>query len=474
MSKSIHFLAIAFSLVAGCTEPTGTSTSSSSGGGGQGGGGGGGSGGAPTCADIFCAGPGQYCEAGACVTDCRKVNSQPCEIASMVCSASGTTPGQCVDPMGPCVTTSEPEPCGTKICGPGSACDGNGHCYPRVPCADVACDAKGCWGTACACTRDKPCAPAPLGMPGEAGTLHDDAFRKGLVDLEFAPDCSAWGATLISGPDFLREMSPTGTPTSHPSITNLNMGEVSVLQQITIPKIAEDRPDQIEKPTGPKSGAVDLEVAATYICCASCGCQLDSVPQGAIRYDAATNTLPLVIPSKTFTTGVGPFGGTVIDTGPAGLSHGMDRVLYVGNIDVNGDYYRIDLVTQQKTLVTTFASRVYASTPFDAVTMLVALESGEIRLLRILDGTSTEWAISDQFVTGMVRDFFDGSVYVAQRDGAILRYGWTGGAGQPFQMVNGASRISIAPDGYLYALEIPAPFADHTPTIVRFQLPETR
>jgi hypothetical protein len=117
---------------------------------------------------------------------------------------------------------------------------------------------------------------------------------------------------------------------------------------------------------------------------------------------------------------------------------------------------------------------VYASVPFDAVTMLVALESGEIRLLRILDGTSTEWAISDQFVIGMVRDFFDGSVYVARRDGTILRYGSEGGVGQPFQTVNGASRISVAPDGYLYALEIPAPFADQTPTIVRFQLPDTR
>jgi hypothetical protein len=230
---------------------------------------------------------------------------------------------------------------------------------------------------------------------------------------------------------------------------------------------------QKAKPTGTHSGIVDLEVAATYICCASCGCQLDSVPQGAIRFDPMTNTLPLVIPSKTFTTGMGPFGGTTIDTGPAGLSYGMDRVLYVGNIDTNGDYYRVDLVTQQKSLVTTFAARVYASTPFDAATMLVALEGGELRLLRLWDATSTVWATSDQPVTGMVRDFFDGSVYLARRDGTILRYS-SAGVGEPFQMVNGASRISVAPDGFLYALEIPAPYADVVPTVVRFQLPDMR
>lgn len=315
--------------------------------------------------------------------------------------------------------------------------------------------------------------PAPLGMPGEMATLQDNTFRSGLVDLEFAPDCSAWGATLISGPDYLRTIAPDGTITSHPSITNLNMGEISILQQIAIPKFAPNSTEQKAKPTGPRSGGVELEVAATYICCASCNCQLDSVPQGAIRFDPATKELPLVIPSQTITTGTGPFGGSVIDTGPAGLSHGMDRVLYVGNIDANGDYHRIDLVTQQKNLVTTFAARVYASTPFDAVTMLVALEGGELRLLRIVDGTSSIWAMSDQPVTGMVRDFFDGHVYIARRDGTILRYS-SNGVGEPFQTVNGASRISIAPDGFLYALQIPAPYYDHVPTVVRFQLPDTR
>jgi hypothetical protein len=308
------------------------------------------------------------------------------------------------------------------------------------------------------------CSPAPLGAPGEAGTLHDDTFRGGLVDLEFDPECGAWGVTLISGPDYLRSISPGGAVTAYPSITNLNMGEVSVLQQITVPELRRSL-----LPAPPDT----LEVAATYICCASCGCQLDSIPQGAIRLEPMTGELPLVIPSATITTGNGPFGGAVIDTGPAGLSYGTDRVLYAGNIDANGDYHRVDLVTQEKQLVTTFAARVHASTPFDAVTMLVALEGGELTLLRITDGSSAAWGASDQPVTGMVRDFFDGSVYVARRDGTILHYDGDG-ASAAFESTAGAARISIAPDGYLYALVIPAPYYDHVPTVVRFKLPDTR
>src|SRR4029078_9728598 len=96
--------------------------------------------------------------------------------------------------------------------------------------------------------------------------------------------------------------------------------------------------------------------------------------------------------------------------------------LYVGNVNVNGDYYRLDLGTAIESQITTFPARVYASTPFDAITMLVALEGGEIDLLRLTDGTSIKWATSDQPVTGLVRDFFDGAVYVARLDNAIWRY----------------------------------------------------
>lgn len=331
-----------------------------------------------------------------------------------------------------------------------------------------ACDPVECGGVCDGdvCTRTIGCSPAPVGLPGDIGSLQDPAFLAGLVDLEFDPDCTAWGATLISGTDYLRSISPDGMATSYPGVTNLNMGEVSVLQDFTVPR------------SGHQAGAnppppPDLEVALSYICCSACGCQLDSTPQGVSRFDPLTSMLPLVIASMTFTDGSGPFGSGVIDTGPAGLSYGTDRVLYVGNVDVNGDYYRLDLATSKKELFTTFASRVYASAPFDDLSMLVALEGGEIRLLSLADATSSVFATSDQPVTGMIRDFFDGSVYVARRDSQIWKYA-ADGSGALAWTAKGSPRLSIAPDGYLYAIEIPAKIADATAEIERWQLPLTK
>jgi hypothetical protein len=398
-----------------------------------------------------------------CTLDCRPEGANPCPTGT-VCDASDASPGKCVDPAAACVTTSAPEPCGAKVCGPGSACDGNGKCYPRVPCASVSCTGAGCYGTSCACARPAGCDPAPLGAPGDKGTLHDDAFRKGLVDLEFDPNCTAWGVTLVSGPDYLRSVAPDGTVASISGVSNLNMGEVSVLQRLSVPT-SGSLPRPFDVP--------GLDVSLTYICCAACGCQLSSTPQGVAHLDPASSQIPLVIPSKTFTTGVGPFGAGVFDTGPAGLSYGTDRVLYVGNVDVNGDYYRLDLASTTQSLVTTFTKRVHASTPYDAIHMLVALEGGEIRLLRVTDGSSISWATSDQPVTGMVRDFFDGSVYVARRDGAIWAYDGAGN-GALYQTAANPSRIAVAPNGWLYALQVSPPFADQTPTVARWQLPVTR
>jgi hypothetical protein len=432
-----------------------TSSSTSTGAGGTGGA-------APSCPADGCP-AGQACVSGACVADCRLPGATACA-AGTVCDASDASPGKCVDPGAACVTTSAPEKCGAKVCGPGSACDGAGKCYPRVPCASVVCDAAGCYGADCACTRATTCAPAPLGTPGAAGTLHDDAFRKGLVDLEFDPTCTAWGVTLVSGPDYLRSIAPDGTVASIAGVTNLNMGEVSVLQRLAIPT-SGTLPKPLDVP--------GLDVSLTYICCAQCGCQLGSTPQGAARLDPMSKQIPMVIPSQKLTSGNGPFGAGVFDTGPAGLSYGTDRVLYLGNVNANGDYYRLDLETKTQALVTTFAARVHAAASFDAITMLIALEGGELRLLRVTDGVSTLFATSDSPVTALVRDFFDGAVYVARRDGAIWKYD-AAGQGAAFQTAANPARIAIAPDGYLYALEIPPPFADVTPTIARWQLPSTR
>lgn len=330
------------------------------------------------------------------------------------------------------------------------------------------CDPIACGGVCDGdvCTRSVSCSPAPLGMPGEPGTLQDPSFLKSLVDLEFDPDCNAWGVTIISGPDYLRSISPDGTVTAYPGVTNLNMGEVSVLQDYSIAKSIH--PASPAPPPSP-----DLEVALTYVCCSSCGCQLSSTPQGVSHFDPKTSQLPLVIPSMTFTDGAGPFGSVYLDTGPAGLTYGTDRVLYVGNVDSNGDYYRLDLATNDKTLFTTFASRVYASAPFDDKHMLVALEGGEIRIVDLTNATSGVFTTSDEAVTGMVRDFFEGSVYVARRDGQIWKYS-EDGKGTLAWTAQNHPRLSIAPDGYLYAIGITDAVADVAPTLERWQLPTTK
>lgn len=452
-------------LACGDGDTQGSGASSSSGDTTSSGGSGGSGGAAPTCETVPCTGPGEICEAAACVVNCTATGAVPCA-GDTVCDASNASPGQCVAPGSPCLTTSAPEACGDRVCGPGSVCGGDGLCYPRVPCQDVACDSGGCWGILCACTREIGCAPAPLGAPGEVGTLHDDGFRGGLSDLEFDPECNAWGVTLISGPDYLRSISPAGAVSTYSGVTNLNMGEVSVLQNVVVPRSGHG--------VGPKPPPPDdLEVSLTYICCSACGCQLGSTPQGVSHFEPMTSTLPLVIASQTFTDGSGPFGSGVIDTGPAGLTYGTDRVLYVGNVDVNGDYHRLDLATDQSTVVTTFAARVYASAPFDALSMLVALEGGEIRLLRLSDATSTAWATSDSPVTGLVRDFFDGAVYVARKDGGIWKYD-EAGRGALAWTAKASARLAIAPDGYLYAIEINLPIASAAPTIARWELPTTR
>jgi hypothetical protein len=351
-------LACAFFLLACGGDDTatgggGTTSTTPAGGGGQGGE----AGGKPTCADVLCSGPGEICQDGECLVDCRRTGSQPCP-DDTYCDASDASPGQCVGLGSPCLTTSGPQPCGDRVCGPGSICDGAGQCYPRVPCQNVDCDDGSCWGTACACERAIGCSPAPVGMPDETGTLHDPAFRGGLIDLEIDPLCNVWGVTMLSGPDYLRSIAPDGTVSTYPGVTNLNMGEVAALQHIVVPKSATTTFDPPQPPPPD-----DIDLALTYICCSACGCQLSSTPQGVSHFDPDTGELPLVIPSQTFTDGAGPFGVYFIDTGPAGLSYGTNRVLYVGNVDENGDYHRLDLATNEKTVVTTFPSRVYASMP---------------------------------------------------------------------------------------------------------------
>ena len=81
--------------------------------------------------------------------------------------------------------------------------------------------------------------------------------------------------------------------------------------------------------------------------------------------------------------------------------------------------------------------------------------------------------LSGNPVTGLVRDFVDGSVYIATFGGEILKYDALGSP-ELFATAKHPARISIAPNGFLYAIERPPPYYDHMPVIERWELPKTR
>jgi len=297
-----------------------------------------------------------------------------------------------------------------------------------------------------------------LGTLDETGTLNDFTFTGGMFDLDFDPSCNAYGVTMISGTDYLRKITPAGVITEWAGVTNLNMGEVAALQGVN-----------------GTFGGTSEDVALSYICCASCGCIISgqgSSPQGVALLDNMAGTLPMQIPSSTFTGGTGPFGNSKVDTGPYGLSWGLDHVLYVGNVDKNGEYYALDLKTQSKTLLQTFTSRVHASAPFDKFRMLVALEGGEVLLVPIAGqlGSATSLMTLPTHATSLVRDSWSGRVYAELADMSIVSFAADGTNLTTFQTAPAKGRITIAPDGYLYHLTLGYPTLAE---IVRWPLPNT-
>lgn len=420
-----------------------------------------------------CTLPGTVCINGSCASDCREPGAVPCASGD-VCDVGSEHPGQCVTPGTGCVISSAPEACSkgdggsSATCGPGSRCDGAGECYAALPCKGVTCKGGTCWGTDCACTRPTPaCAPAPLGKLGDAGTLNDPKFIKcgslsscdgGIFDLDFDQKCGAWGVTMISGTDYLRHIDASGVVKEYAGVTNLNMGEVAAIQG----------------DNGVFGGGLN-DVALTYICCATCGCILSGSggnPQGVAALDPANGTLPMKIPTTKFSTGAGPFGNPSVDTGPYGLSWGLDRILYVGNVQANGDYHALDLSTSSSQVVATFGKRVLASAPFDKARMLVGLEGGEVMLTPVLGGAGAPKTLItlSTHMTSLVRDSWSGRVYAELGDKTIVSFDEGGKDLKTFQTAPAKGRITIAPDGYLYHLTVGWPT---TPEVVRWQLPTT-
>ena len=122
-------------------------------------------------------------------------------------------------------------------------------------------------------------------------------------DLGFDDVCAAYFVTMISGPDYLRQLTAAGSLTVWQSTTNLNMGEVAVLR---VPGL---------------EGTTDLgDVAATYICCATCGCVEtgEDGRLGVVHLDRMSTTRPLpnVIAATPTTTQASPIQTVELNCSP--------------------------------------------------------------------------------------------------------------------------------------------------------------
>ncbi|MGZ3451891.1 MAG: hypothetical protein ACXWUG_25290 [Polyangiales bacterium] len=418
------------------------------------------------CTAATCAGPGKSCVSGACVDDCRPSTAGTCS-AGTTCDF---TDGKCKDSSSACFLAGVFQDCGSKQCGPGSMCDGKGACVSvsGMGCSDVSCDASGrCWGVGCPCDRPPPrCMPATLeqlNAPEFVGSLVNGADDEGAFDLDFDDVCTAYAVTMISGPDYLRQLTAANELTVWTSTTNLNMGEVAVLRV----------------PTGEFKTLGD--VAATYICCATCGCVETGADGrlGVVHLDRTSTTRPLpnVLPAKA-TSGTGPFGSATLDTGPYALTWGADKALYAGNVETNGDFVRVDLEAKTTANVTNFLSRVTASTIYDLQRLLVAVEGGKVFLVDPKTGDRADWATLPNHVTSIKRDSFTGRVYaeIASTPPKIVEISADGKTVADFQTPPRLGRIAIAPDGQLYHLSVfPAVHWKSTKdSIVRWPLPSKR
>ncbi|MCY1062486.1 hypothetical protein [Nannocystis sp. SCPEA4] len=385
-----------------------------------------------------CDQPNQQCVDDVCVTSCQGQDAacpvgQVCDVISGECHAEGD----------PCTLAGAEAPCADLSCGPGSTCDGVGACIPIAPCADVACTDDGrCWGTLCSCERVVECQEP-------TAELLNGPFSTEIGGIDFADDCNAWMVTLRSGPDYLRRLKPDGELTEWTGVANLNMGEVKVLRRLTVPQLKQ-LPPLTAEPTPPKPVEGLGEVAITYTCCAACGCQADP-PQGVARLDETdiANPLPIVIVAEV-TQGDGPFGSTSADAGPHGLAWGEDRVLYVGNSTMNGQYNDADLETAMQGVVFTFDARVTASAPVSPVHMLVALDGGSIYRFNILTKQAEFLVDLMSDVTSLAHDAFTGHVYAGLASLEVARLAPFTGEVETFQTMPGKGRVAVSPSGKLW------------------------
>lgn len=386
----------------------------------------------PSDAACVCA-AGESCASGHCLADCGDPRAMPCDASSECDYATG----HCV-PTGTALLGGAGVHCGGAsgpLCLPGTECAMNGSCEPAPPCGSMHCMSGNgtCWGATCETTRPvAACTPAPLARLQQADFLLGG--DNGITDFELDDACNAYGVTVISGPDYLRQVAPDGALTVTAGVTNLNMGEVAVL-----------------RPYSGEFGSSPGEVALTYTCCVTCGC-VGSDPQGVAHLDRTTSMLPMVVTAMP-STGTVPFGSAVLDSGPYGLTWGRDRTLYVGNVQREGDLVRADLAAGTSASIADLGMRVIATATFDTTSLLVALADGSVVRVSSDGAHTAPWATLASPVTSMVRDPFLGVVYVSLADGSLAAYAADGTAPTTVVAPAGfAGRAAYSPDGALYYL----------------------
>jgi len=386
-----------------------------------------------------CDQPNQQCVDDVCVTTCQGQDRSACPAGQVRDIISG----ECHAEGDPCTLAGPEAPCADLSCGPGSTCDGVGACVPIAPCGGVACTDDGhCWGTQCGCERVVECQEP-------TAELLNGPFSTEIGGIDFADDCNAWMVTLRSGTDYLRRLKPDGELTEWSGVANLNMGEVKVLRRLTVPQLHQAPPLTAE-PSPPKPVEGLGEVAITYTCCAACGCQADP-PQGVARLDEANmaNPLPIVIVAQV-TQGDGPFGSASADAGPHGLAWGEDRVLYVGNSTMNGQYNDADLDNAMQGVVFTFDARITASAPVSPVHMLVALDGGSLYRFNALTKQAEFVVDLMSDVTSLAHDAFTGHVYAGLASLEVVRIAPFTGDVETFQTMPGKGRVAVSPSGKLW------------------------
>ncbi|RLB46924.1 MAG: hypothetical protein DRJ42_26585 [Deltaproteobacteria bacterium] len=408
---------------------------------------------APTDAGCSCM-AGEVCGISGCMADCGNPAAAPCGGDDVCDFASGT----CVAPDTPGILTGAGERCGTDgpTCLPGTECTLDGVCAPAPPCYSVSCtpDDSTCWGRSC--LRERPagaCTPASL----ERMNM-DDFLRGGdggAFDLEFDDGCNAYIVTMISGPDYLRQLTPAGELTIWTGVTNLNMGEVAVLR----------------RPGGEFGVGDELgEVALTYICCATCGC-VSTDPQGVAHLDRVdAESLPMVV-EATPSPGDGPWDVLQVDTGPYGLAYGRNDRLYVGNVTDQGDLVAANLMDGTTEEIHRLPGRIHATAVFDETSLLVAVEGGAVHRVHVDGDIQVPWTAVGEDVTSIVRDPFTGHVYISVASARIVEYDAHGTLIGELATPGEKGRMAYAPDGHLYYLVVGWPTRAE---VMRFALPSTR